>query len=108
MIIENETSQITEPAITVKPVLAVDAILLKRRDYKNAISYKFDNRRVTVGKKEDGFIFEFRTIDHNYTPHANCDCIHGKLAITNINLSKEAAEIVMMSLAELMSFHICR
>jgi hypothetical protein len=105
---ENKTTQTTEPAIAVEPVLAADAILLKRRDYKNAISYKFDNRRVTVGKKEDGFMFEFRTIDHNYTPHANCDCVHGKLAITNINLSKEAAEIVMMSLAELMGFHICR
>jgi len=95
----------TEPAV--EPVLAADAFLLKRRNYKNAISYKFDNRRVTVGKKEDGFMFEFRTIDHDYTPHAICECVHGKLAITNFNISKEAAEIVMMSLAELMGFHIC-
>ena len=89
-------------------LLAADAYLIKRKTYSNAISCKFDNRRVTVIKKEDGFVFEFKAIDHNYTPHAHCECVRGKVALTVINLSKEAAEIVMFNLAELMGFSICR
>lgn len=100
-------NQIT-PGLTAQPKLAADAFDLRRYVYPNGISYKFDNRRVTVATTQTGFMFEFRTIDHDYTPHAICDCVHGKLAITNVALSKEAAEIIMMSLAELMGFSICR
>ena len=100
-------NQIT-PDLTAHPKLAADAFDLKRTVYQNGISYKFDNRRVTVVKTYTGFGFMFRSIDHNYTPHAICECVHGKVAQTSINLSKEAAEIIMMSLAELMGFSICR
>jgi len=90
------------------PVLAADAYNIKRTTFNNAISCKFDNRRVTVIKHDNGYSFEFRAIDHNYTPHAHCECIKGKLALTAINLSKEASEIIMFSLAEHMGFRICR
>ena len=89
-------------------VLATDAFLLKRTTYSNAISFKFDNRRVTVAKEIDGWGLEFRCIDHEPTPHAICAHIHGRMALTRIKLSKEAAEIVMISLAEQMGFRICR
>lgn len=92
----------------INTLLAVDAYLIKRKTYNNAISCKFDNRRVTVIKQDDGFGFEFKTIDHDYTPHAHCECVRGKVAVTHLNLSKEAAEIVMFNLSELMGFRICR
>ena len=102
-----ETSK-TNKAMQYEPVLAADAYLIKRKTYNNAISCKFDNRRVTVIKGDNEFGFEFKTIDHDYTPHAHCECVLGKVAITTMKLSKEAAEIVMFNLAELMGFRICR
>ena len=92
----------------INTLLAADAYLIKRKTYNNAISCKFDNRRVTVIKQDNDFGFEFKAIDHDYTPHAHCECVRGKVAVTHINLSKEAAEIVMFNLAELMGFRICR
>ena len=112
---EQKLMQTTEPAIAVEPVLAADKfnIVAKKVIYINnpnitGFTYKFDNRRVTVAKNETGFIFEFRSMDKESTPHAICEHIHGKMALTRINLSKEASEIIMMSLAEQMGFHICR
>lgn len=89
-------------------VLLTDSPSFKRTIYPNAISTKFKNKRVTVIKEIDGYGLEFRTIDHEPTPHAICLHIHGRMALTRIKLSKEAAEIVMMNLAEQMGFHICR
>lgn len=105
--INKETSK-TDKDMQYKPILASDAYLIKREIYNNAISCKFDNRRVTVIKHDDGFEFEFTVIDHDYTPHAFCKCVHGKVAVTYINISKESAEILMFNLAELMGFRICR
>ena len=103
-----EPTQTTKTAIDANTKLAADAFDLKRTTYKNWISYKFDNRRVTVLKTDTGFGFQFRSIDPDYSPHAKCECIHGIVAQTSLSLSKEAAEIIMMSLAELMGFSICR
>ena len=110
-----ETKQTTETAVTYEPRLAADKFVIKSSKIfdpnhpdTTGFTYKFDNRRVTVAKHKTGFIFEFRTIDKEPTPHATCEHIHGKMALTRINLSKEASEIIMMSLAEQMGFHICR
>ena len=110
-----KTKQTTETAVTYEPVLAADnfnIITKKVIDINNPnitwVTYKFDNRRVTVAKHKTGFIFEFRSIDKEPTPHATCEHIHGKMALTRINLSREASEIIMMSLAEQLGFHICR
>lgn len=92
----------------INTLLAAHAFKIKKTIYNDAISCKFDNRRVTVIKQDNGFGFEFKAIDHDYTPHAHCECVRGKVAVTYINLSKEAAEIVMLNLAELMGFRICR
>ena len=88
--------------------LSINKYEVKRTIYKNAISSKFDNRRITIIKRDDDFIFEFRIIDHNNKPHALCEFVRNKLAITTIINSKEAAEIIMFNLAELMGFHICK
>lgn len=81
---------------------------LKKTVYKDAISYKFDSRRITVGesKNDDGLRFEFRTIDEDYTPHAICKCVHGKLAITSIKLTREASVLVMTSIAEMLGLDL--
>lgn len=104
----NKQSKIDAAAIAGSDMLAADAFDLKRTTYQNGVSYKFDNRRVTIIKTDTGFGFQFRSIDPDYTPHAKCECLHKVVAQTSLNLSKEAAEIIMMSLAELMGFSICR
>lgn len=77
--------------------------------YANAISYKFDNRRVTVSNNENGGIgLEFRCIDHNYTPHTVNECIHGKIALTYLNLSHEASELLMIGLAERLGYKLIK
>lgn len=110
-----EKSKTTETAMTADPLLAADKfniVVKKVIDINNpnitGFTYKFDNRRVTVAKHETGFIFEFRSMDKDPTPHATCEHIHGKMALTRINLSKEASEIIMMSLVKQMGFNIYR
>ena len=105
---KKQTTKTDAAAIAGSNMLTADAFDLKRTTYQNGVSYKFDNRRVTVLKTDTGFGFQFRSIDPDYSPHAKCECIHGIVAQTSLSLSKEAAEIIMMSLAELMGFSICR
>ena len=78
----------------------------KTTTYRNAISTKFDNRRVTVVKDGDGYTIEFRKIDRDFMPHQLCELVHGKLAITTINLSKEAAEVLMVQLADMIGVDV--
>lgn len=89
--------------------LAISNFKVHRTTYNNGISYKFDNRRATIiNRGDDGFGFEFKSIDHNYTPHAMCECEKGKVAVTKLNLTKEASEIVLFALAEMMGFDVCK
>jgi hypothetical protein len=71
------------------------------KKYTNATSYKIGNRRVTVVSRKDekdDFIIEFRTIDANTSPRSLHKVIHGKLIITSIIVSKEAAEALRQCL----------
>lgn len=77
--------------------------------YKNAISYKLNNRRVTVIDHPDGVIgLEFRNIDHNYTPHTINECIHGIMARTYLELSGEASEVLLHGLADRLGYKILK
>lgn len=79
---------------------------IRRTKHRNGISIKFDNRRITVVKIEEGWILEFRSMDNEPKPHALCRHVHGRVAITGLKLSNEAAEMLMRSLAELMGKEI--
>jgi len=98
-----------------KPILASDSFLLKGTRYPNAISTKFDNRRVTVIKLDDGFGVEFRSIPKDSDSikaksriilGVTSKIVHGKMLVTQLKLTKEAAEILMLSLADQMGFKI--
>lgn len=91
--------------VTVRNLAGKD-YLINRTNYRNGISTKFDNRRVTVVKIDEGWILEFRSMDNEPKPHALCRHVHGKMAITGLILSNEAAELLMRSLAELMGHEI--
>ena len=88
--------------------LAANSFKLIRKTYPNGISVKFDNRRVTTIKLDDGFGIEFRSIDYTPTPHVVCEHLRGKIAVTRLKLSKEATEIMIINLAEQMGFQICK
>ena len=82
---------------------------VRQTNYKNGISYKFDNRRVTVWKEEDNkWGFEFRSMNNVQNPRVSSKTIRGKVAVTAIRLSQEAAELVMLSLAEQMGYKVVK
>jgi hypothetical protein len=81
---------------------------VKRTEYKNGISCKFDNRRVTVVKMGGEYIFEFKVADGDPVPHAVCRFDRGKVAVTAFKLSPESSEMMMRSLAELMGYAVIK
>lgn len=83
-------------------------IRVKTTHYPNAISYKFDNRRVTVSDIPTGTALEFRTIDHNYAPHTINQCIRGKMALTYLELSNEASELLLRGLANRLGYNLTK
>lgn len=88
--------------------LKINSFKVRVTNYNNGISTKFDNRRVTVVKQEDSFLFEFRSIDNDFTPHALSICVRGKMAVTTIGITHEAAEVVMLNLAKMMGFKVVK
>lgn len=88
-----------------KEIKTVDGKTVK---YKNAITSKLPNRRVTT-IEEDGCVqLEFRVFDDSPTePRSLFKTIKGKVAQTTIKLSDEAAFVLMMQLAETFGVGVC-
>lgn len=75
--------------------------------YTNAISTRLPNRRITVGKIEDGFAIELVIADDSpKEARAICRCLKGKAAITFLKVGTEAAYVMVSSLAELMGYEL--
>ena len=92
-----------------KPNLAIDNFNVRRKDFKDATSFKFDNRRVTLVDKpnDKGFVLEFRCIDKEKRVKARHDT-RLNMVITQISVSKEASELLMFGLAERLGFKIVK
>ena len=75
---------------------------IRKTNYRNAISVKFDNRRITAIDRIDSTYINFQIIDHEYTPKAHCELLRGKVASTTIRLSKEACAILYGILGEML------
>ena len=87
--------------------LKINSLKVKRQKFSDAISYKFDNRRVTVIALDDGFGFEFRTIDEENTRRS----IHIRkmnMTLTGFTLTQESSEALLFLLAESMGFKIVK
>lgn len=73
-------------------------IKYKRTEYVNAVSVKFDNRRVTISpQKDEGFYLELRTIDKNspkLEEYVDFTIVRDKMVVTGIRFSKEAAIVI--------------
>ena len=80
---------------------ATDDYEIARIVYGNGVTWKFDNRRVSVIQEENGFAFQFKTLDRDSAPHVNCRFDRGVLHTTTMRLSREAGELLMFSLAEM-------
>ena len=89
--------------------LSIDNFKVRRKDFKDAISFKFDNRRVSVIDRKDknGFVLEFRCIDKERRVKAH-HSTKLDMVITKLAISKEASELLMFSLAERMGFKLVK
>lgn len=73
---------------------------IKKQTYKNAISYKGDNRRVTVINDDDSFELDFRIVDGDTTiPRAESYLLKNKMVVTKIKISKEAGAMLLDALS---------
>lgn len=74
---------------------------IKKQTYKNAISYKGHNKRVTIFKEEDGFELEFRLVDGDITiPRAETFLVKNKMVVTKLRITKEAAGMLLDGLLD--------
>lgn len=79
----------------------------QKRIFANAIIWKFDNRRVSVVKTETGIGLQFKTLSLNPAPCVNIQFDKGILHTTSLNISNEASELLLFSLAEIHGFCVC-
>lgn len=80
---------------------------IRKRKYKNAVSFKFDNRRLTVVQQESGgYYFEFRIATKQKGRLTYHKRLKNKVTLTGIQLTQEASEIIMFSLAEYLGYEI--
>ena len=92
-----------------KTNLTIDNFNVRRKDFKDAISFKFDNRRITLVDRpnDKGFVLEFRCIDKEKRVKALHDT-KLNMVITQLAISKEASELLMYGLAERLGFKIVK
>lgn len=95
-------------------LLEKDKFKIRKETYKDAVSYKFDNRRVTVSNIEDErdkdfgtYIIETRNIVKGEEAKENIlfrkENVRGDLMVSTIKLSREAAEALLLSLSEMLN-----
>ena len=77
-----------------------------KRLYKNAITYKFNSRRVSVIKRENDYGIQFKVLNENPAPCVQSEFYRDKLHITSLILSTEATELLMFAIAELLELQV--
>jgi len=86
----------------------INTVECKTVKYKNGITTKLPNKRITTFEVEGGVAVEFRVLDDSPTePRSLFKTIKGKVAQTTIKLSDEAAFVLMMQLAETFGVGVC-
>lgn len=86
--------------------MEIDKYKIKGEKYKDGLTAKFDNRRVSVIKKGKEFIIEFMIMNkENEKILFDSKNIHG-CQVSAMKLSKEASEIMIIMLAELMDLKV--
>ena len=69
--------------------------------YINGISTKIPNRRITTIEEDGGLMLQFLIADDSPAePRALFKTLRGKVSLTTIKLSDEAAWVLMIQLAE--------
>ena len=88
---------------------AMDDYDIRTTKYRDAISSKFDNRRVSIiDEGKEGYILEFKRIDNDYKEddYKYIELQRKNLVVSSIPISQEAGELIMFQLAELMGYEI--
>ena len=88
---------------------ALSKYKIRPRFHPNAISTKFDNRRVTVGLRDNGeYLLEFRKYSLEEIKTVVTAHVKNKMMVTAMAMTKETAECVLYSLAELMGYAVIK
>ena len=77
---------------------------VKRFIYPDGMKLRIDNRSVAVSDTNtNSLMIQFRKIkdyDDEFSPHAISELIRGKMVVTTLCISQEAAEALMLLLQE--------
>ena len=81
-------------------------IKVRQQHYANGISYKFDNRRITVVDVPDGsgLVLEFKTSEEPLKQKALSRIDRNKIAVTTLRLTPEASLLLMQGLADRLGY----
>ena len=74
---------------------------ITKRIFKNAITYKFGSRRVTVIDREKSFGIQFKVLNADPSHCVDSQFFRDKLHVTSLILSNEATELLMFAIAEM-------
>lgn len=86
--------------------LKVQKYKIRSVKYPDAISAKYNNRKITIADIGDEFYFEFQIADGQDVPRTEHKFIRNKISVTSFKLTKETSELVMYYLSELMGLKI--
>lgn len=76
---------------------------IRKINYKNAVSYKLPNKRITVANDGTCFHLDFRIVDGENGTRAICETIHSIMDITHIKISKESARYLASALIDMIN-----
>ena len=97
-----------------KSKLLENKFKIRKENYSDAVSYKFDNRRITVSNIKDErdneygtYIIQIKNIVKGKQAKENMlvrkDNVRSDLMVSTIKLSREAAEALLLSLSEMLN-----
>lgn len=81
---------------------------IKIRKYSNATTFYFNKRHIAVVNKDDYFIIEFKRPlkEGEHIKESEIQFISRKMLITSIGMSREAAECLLVGLANEIGYKI--
>ena len=92
--------------------LEIDKYKPRTTRYNNAVVSKFDNRRCSViYRTQTRLVLEFKRLaqaddDIEAIRSQSIELVKGKIIETRVGLTKETAEVIMLSLAELLGYQV--
>ena len=75
----------------------------RKTNYKNAVSYKLHNKRITVVDGGNCFHLDFRIVDGENGTRVTSETIHSIMNVTHMTISKESAKYLASALIDMIN-----